>query len=317
MEDYLAQFQAQLADMQQFDTNNPMVANHQIITRSYSTIHGNHNTIRASSVTVVGHDNHIESNYCNVRGHRNTVEGSSPTVDGDHNTIRGNYSNVRGHDNRITGSTPSVTGDRNTVNGKYSNVNGHDNVVDGNSASVTGHRNRVAGRYATAHGNDNILTGHHATAHGNNNQVPAAPQYNAAAGDPIQALLQQQATMMAALQVQQDAAMQALQLPAPRRTARATTMTLASNVMQVPTLEECQHDVWIDADDTTTPACVICREKVPLAAALPCLHMSYCLSCARVLCCDAATGQPKPLGAVNCAKCRQPCTAMRRVFVDR
>lgn len=326
MENYSAQFQEQLAQMQ---PQGPIVANHQTITRSYVTIHGNHNTIRASSVTVVGHDNRITSNYCTVHGHRNIIEGSSPEVRGNENQVYGNYGTISGHGNLVNGNSPTVTGDRNNVTGNYCYVSGNDNVVDGSSASVTGHRNRVAGRYASATGDFNILTGQHATAYGNHNQVPDPPQ-----NDALQQYLNQirqsmeQRRQIVVQQAQQafvrhdaEAALQnnhaAMNDPLPEPVPPPPRrLVLQFRRMQVPSIQDLQHDVALEEDDTTSPACIICRENVPICVALPCLHMSYCVACARLLSVNQATGDPQRVNSVECAKCRQPCTDMRRVFVE-
>lgn len=90
---------------------------------------------------------------------------------------------------------------------------------------------------------------------------------------------------------------------------RATPTT--TSTVQCPTLEEVSHD---KPSPEGSPACVICQERIPICIALPCLHMSYCVACARSLCLQAETGRPKR--QVQCAKCRQSVDAVSRVFME-
>lgn len=96
--------------------------------------------------------------------------------------------------------------------------------------------------------------------------------------------------------------------------AGSTTTTIPSTQVECPSQEEVSHD---RPASEGAPACVICQENVPLCIALPCLHMSYCVECARSLCLHRETGTPKRKGRVNCAKCREPLHAVSRVFVER
>jgi len=91
----------------------------------------------------------------------------------------------------------------------------------------------------------------------------------------------------------------------------ADTMHAIQSV-ECPTLGELVHDR--EVLDDGGPVCIICQTNMPLCVALPCLHMSYCVSCARSMCCDEH-GQPKRV-VVHCAKCRRPARAVSRVFAE-
>ena len=86
-----------------------------------------------------------------------------------------------------------------------------------------------------------------------------------------------------------------------------------SLLVQCPSVEDKQHD---HLAGNGGGVCIICQENAPLCAAVPCMHMSYCVSCARSLCCTNTNGEQKRRGDVACAKCRVPVQAISRVFLE-
>ena len=249
------------------------------------------------------------------------------------NNIRGNHVSVYGNRNTVDGPSALVEGNQNNVSGSFPKVNGHSNVVHGNNASVRGNSNRVSGRFTSAYGDRNRVTGEYASATGLENQVehqglPLLDQREQA----HDFLRQVQQHAMQQLRQQQEllanmfprrlnrhaaaAAAAAAAATALAADASASVAVPAEELVEVPGEEELQFDERIDEDDVEAPCCVICREQVPICVAMPCMHMAYCVACARRLCTDNHTGQPKPKGQVECCKCRKSVHAMRRVFVE-
>eukprot|EP00977_Amphora_coffeiformis_P007868 scaffold1751_cov253-Amphora_coffeaeformis.AAC.4 len=99
----------------------------------------------------------------------------------------------------------------------------------------------------------------------------------------------------------------------PPSPSRRPTTNSADPFVKCPTLAELVHDKEVN-DDGCGPVCIICHANMPLCVALPCLHMSYCVACARSMCCDEH-GRANKL-RVECAKCRQPIQAVSRVFAE-
>jgi Paired amphipathic helix repeat len=89
----------------------------------------------------------------------------------------------------------------------------------------------------------------------------------------------------------------------------SSSSSSSSSVIQGPSLDECKYD-------TRVPACVICLENAPICAAIPCMHMSYCVHCARKLCFGGSDETPSIVryhGELTCPVCRQDVHAIKRV----
>jgi len=68
--------------------------------------------------------------------------------------------------------------------------------------------------------------------------------------------------------------------------------------------------------DEPAKTCCICLENVPNCIASPCMHMIYCVACARILCFGSKDKEEnlKQHGEVSCAECRKEVHSIKRVF---
>ena len=73
------------------------------------------------------------------------------------------------------------------------------------------------------------------------------------------------------------------------------------------------HDKSIP-DGSDQKACIVCLERVPCCVALPCMHLSYCIACARRMCFGQTGVELYERGKVKCAECRVAVDAIKRTF---
>ena len=322
--------------------------NHNTVDGSHATVTGNDNHAKGYSVKIHGDRCTLEGNYGHVRGQDNTATGENVTVEGNRNTVTGKYANVTGNENQVQGDLAQVTGNHNTVSGRFSAATGDSNRVHGDYAYATGRRNRVRNNGlrldvpANASPHRRRLAAlrvqHQETmaelARMANENRLAAARHQAR----LQAMMRQQAEEHLP-QRQGQNLWQALlgnfnhnddgdddddeqdgqNNRRRRRPRRASTPRAAQRVaeeIECPSEAELPHDVAVDANDTDSPCCVICRAARPICVALPCMHLSYCVACARLMALDD-DGHPKRAGQVECAKCRKPVKGLRRVFVEQ
>ena len=211
-------------------------------------------------------------------------------ITGDDNTVCGDHCVIRGDHNQVDGNFCTIYGTKNTVSGEHCAVIGHDNLVPGSQNHVTGNYNFITGNECHSVGIANTLTGMNCTAEGDGNTLgrPASVQSN----DYSQLIA---ATGHFASSVAVTA---------------ETTSTRTEPRIPCPSEADALNDVKAEPDASNV--CIICQENVPQAAAIPCMHLSYCLGCARTMCCVRSSSSYK----VNCAKCRKPAIAVTRVYLE-
>ena len=188
------------------------------------------------------------------------------------------------------------TGDNMTIYGDYNHVDGHNNVVHGDYNAVTGNHNRCNGDYNTVVGNHNHcngdfneMSGQHCTNTGDGNNVNGGTVTTIHSGTSTFNFTANQT----------------------KKKQPAPSLSKPSFV-EGPTPPEAEHDTEA-LDDAT--ACVICLDNVPNCIAIPCMHMVYCVACARIICFGADGTELKKKGTVECVECRAHVDAIKRVFV--
>ena len=210
-------------------------------------------------------------------------------VTGEDNIIRGDHCVVRGDHNQVDGNFCTIYGAKNSVSGERCAVIGHDNLVPGSQNHVTGNYNFITGNECHAVGVANTLTGTNCTAEGDGNTLGRP-----ASVDPIDFsyFLSSSAQFSSSVAV-----------------TATTTSTRTEPRIPCPSEADAQNDKKAEPDASNV--CIICRENIPQAAAVPCMHLSYCLGCARTMCCVRSSSYK-----VNCAKCRQPAIALTRIYLE-
>jgi hypothetical protein len=78
-----------------------------------------------------------------------------------------------------------------------------------------------------------------------------------------------------------------------------------------------ESDVSLDTQAEAPPSrtCIICHENQAVCVAFPCMHMSYCATCARSLCTENQKAKTK--GSVNCGTYKSSWTQQwyRKIFL--
>ena len=206
------------------------------------------------------------------------IIGSNKTIRGNRYTVVGSNATVYGHNNTITGSNATVYGNNNTITGSNVNVNGHNNKITGSNCFVKG--------------NNNIITG-------SNNRIVGG------FGNIIN-----------------------------RGSGRSSTVTRGGSIInnfhsssspkvkkknevqyvEGPIPSDIQYDIAIEDNDDDTKSCIICMSNIPCCIAIPCMHLSYCIGCAQILCFGQDNSELKAIGNVKCSECMQEVTAIKRTF---
>lgn len=208
-------------------------------------------------------------------------------ITGDDNIIRGDNCVIQGNQNEVDGDQCTVMGYKNNVSGDNCAVIGHDNLISGDRNHVTGNYNFLTGNECHASGMANTLTGVNCTAEGSGNML----------GRPAPNMTSDEYQNFVAPYIPQFASSVAV---TPR----------TDPLIPCPSQEDAQNDIKAESDATNV--CIICRENIPQAVAVPCMHLSYCLGCARTMCCVPSSSS----SSVACAKCRQPATSLTRIFLE-
>ena len=299
-------------------SDNEIIANGQRFTGSDLSIRGDHNTVIGTG--------------CTVHGNHNNVKGSGNNVFGNHNIVQGCGNDVVGNRNRLSGVD-------NTARGRHNNISGLDNHAnDSSHTSVTTHT-RVSSSSTTT---TSSITVGGVRIIGNPSSFGNIPEFLAGSG--ITVLQNYHGGML--IQGERrtstnrnDSRRQATMATRSRSSARNSPLAVSNNnnngnssthpsfstrvtrsraaafsprqtntphhpTVKCPTAEEEQHDKPAGAS-----SCIICQDRAPICIALPCLHLSYCVACARSM-----ARQPPP--RVTCAKCRQPVESLARVFAE-
>ena len=95
--------------------------------------------------------------------------------------------------------------------------------------------------------------------------------------------------------------------------ANATNLRTTDKYVKFPSEQEENNDINVASGSGNT--CVICLEKAPICVAMPCMHVAYCVACARSMSLRE-NGRPKRHGTVKCAKCRQSVDKFARVYLE-
>lgn len=190
---------------------------------------------------------------------------------------------------RIIGSGNIITGDNNIVMGHGNQGIGNYNIVDGSNNHWVGDGNVLRGEMCTSNGEPlNEISWCMIEPFGIEEEeapVVRGPLLSYVEEAPD---LWQEDPEFETFSLE-DSMRESPQMPAP-----------AVRGLQVPPLSE-QDKVAPEGTST----CIICIERSPVCAVLPCMHQCICCSCAR------------DLGKQNittCPVCRAPMDAIKRVF---
>uniref|UniRef100_A0A7S3PC35 RING-type domain-containing protein n=1 Tax=Amphora coffeiformis TaxID=265554 RepID=A0A7S3PC35_9STRA len=314
-------------------------------------------TFTQPNLYIQGNHNIIQGDHCWVEGNFNQVTGHQTTVVGRSNIIAGDASRVMGSFNQLTGRHSLAQGDNNHFTGPYSRAHGHNNTLSGHDGFAIGNHNTLTGPNSRAEGAYNRVVVHH---HNNNTTVVANDTTHPNTTDmSLQAMIHlaiyqmhmQHEALMRVLRLsmsrinntattntsntnsttsQETLSSESLTahyassnrpaLTVTHRTTnrrRRTTSTTRAPI--IPDADEERHDKV--ATPGIDPVCIICHENLPQCAAMPCMHLSYCIACARAMCLIPQGGGTESGGrrrgaVIPCAKCRQPIQSMRRFFLE-
>lgn len=244
----------------------------------------------------------MAGNCCRVVGNCNHLTGHYNLVEGDSNHLFGSYSRASGNYNTLSGHDSYAAGENNTLTGPDSRAVGADNRVDsapGNNGNGSVNWNPIENPNIAIHA-AMILTFHQM--HMQNEALirilnATLTRFSIPSNSPSANATFQQDTDRPDL-----AATSRTNLPSAAATVRTTTVRV-----KVPRVDEERYDKLAAPGE---PVCIICRENLPLCAATPCMHVSYCIGCARALCLRQRDT------SVQCAKCRQGIVSMVRVYLE-
>jgi hypothetical protein len=240
---------------------------------------GDNNTITGPNCTVTGDNNKLTGPNCTAHGNNNKLTGPNCTAHGDNNTLVGPNCKAHGRNNKVTG--PSFEG------GNYGvaqiNVGGEDGF---STFSVGGVRfNNFAGGIGNV-GDDG----------------PVVVNMSAGGGMRIFKNGVEQEPFM----VSKDSK----KAKSKKRTAVEAEPEI--KFIEGPSKADLANDKESGDGEAT---CIICLTNVPCCIATPCNHMSYCVSCARMLCfTNVEDESPKQVGQQACPKCKKQVEKITRVF---
>jgi hypothetical protein len=210
---------------------------------------------------------------------------------------------------RISGSNLVVVGNNNLILGYDNEVYGNDNTIQGDRVKVWGDKNKIIGNFAKVFTGDynsidtNNQTGEFVYPSGRNNTFVVRPP-------PIRPLAARPPPPAAAA-------------PPPRRlvlTIKKEKKRARDDddgevlFVEGPLPTDVLHDKPIPDGNADQKACIVCLERVPCCVALPCMHLSYCIACARRLCFGQTGVELYERGKVKCAECRVAVDAIKRTF---
>jgi hypothetical protein len=245
-----------------------------VFTGSDITVIGDRNIINGSRTTVLGDGNVVTGEECKVFGDGNIVSGSHSTITGDGNTVSGNQSKVTGDGNTVSGNQSKVTGDGNTITGKNSDVRGDGNTrMESEGASnnsgynfpFANVRNNAQEVFFSA-GNITINTNNQSDVWSNHRET------NVGAGQ-----VQNNDNARRVLLLGRDITVNQTNTAAvrgPRDFSRPVLDTPAGTI--VDGIAELKYT---EEQPEGSPCCVICLDREPNVAALPCGHKKFCGIC--------------------------------------
>ncbi|MBX9636958.1 MAG: hypothetical protein K2Q45_05345 [Nitrosomonas sp.] len=204
---------------------------------------------------------------------------------------------------RISGSNLVVVGDNNLVLGYDNEVYGNENTISGDRVKVWGCRNKIKG--SCAHimvGNDNAIEGVDC-------QIGLGAR-NMIRLPPIRRVVEAPRP-----QVHGEYNHERHRPVLTKKRSRENEDEKEVFYVEGPVPTDIVHDKNVPEDASgDQKACIVCLERVPCCVALPCMHLSYCITCAIRLCFGAKGTDLFERGQVKCAECRVSVDAIKRTF---
>ena len=99
-----------------------------------------------------------------------------------------------------------------------------------------------------------------------------------------------------------------------RRPARVEKPSVSRKAVEGPSYKEVDHDQEAD-ESINEPACIICMMNKRCCVTQPCMHLSYCIGCARRLVFGESGMELKYRGEVECPECRTEVKRIVRVHL--
>jgi len=81
-----------------------------------------------------------------------------------------------------------------------------------------------------------------------------------------------------------------------------------------PDYTQAKHDEEAD-EENDEECCIICMTNRRCCVTMPCLHLSYCITCARRLVYGESGMEMKYRGEVKCPKCQDNVKIIKRVYL--
>lgn len=239
--------------------------------------------------------NYVGSNRV-LRVNGANVVGSNVSVTGDYNNVVGSNAKVVGNNNTVTGSNAYVTGNDNRVTGSNARVDGNDNAVEGSGARIVrGTGNTISDTrngtvttltFGGGEGDGTIISG----GGGGGREVTRRRAFVPLSTRGLRPRNNDTIVPAEPVKKQKDV-----------------------KYVQGPTPDEERHDKPLAPEDEG--GCVICLSNIKCCAALPCMHMSYCVKCSRGLCFGPQGDQLKERGSLKCPVCREDVNKIARVHM--
>ena len=200
---------------------------------------------------------------------------------------------------RISGSNILVVGDDNLILGYDNEIHGSNNTIRGDRVKVCGNNNKITGNFAKVLSGDynsidtNNNTGEFVYPSGINNTFVIRPalRVNIAAARPL-----------------------VVHSRVIEKKKRARDADEDVRFVEGPLPTDVHQDKNVPDGMVDQKTCIICLERVPCCVALPCMHLSYCITCARSLCFGASGTELYEVGKVKCSECRVVVDAIKRTF---
>ena len=110
------------------------------------------------------------------------------------------------------------------------------------------------------------------------------------------------------------------EFPAPRRRRRRNREEepikekKPRKAVEGPDFADVKHDTEAD-EEKGEECCIICLTNRRCCVTLPCLHLSYCITCARRLVFGETGMELKYRGEVSCPQCRDSVKRIKRVHL--
>lgn len=253
------------------------------------TIYADNQTLTANgldSLEIVGNNNVVTGYLVRICGNHNVVNTMFAFVSGHYNSVKANQlCDVAGDFNHVQ-RMPGRCARHSTVQGNHNHVIAHDKVRFG----------------VTVGENDNCCYGPKVRVSGGSNNRRADPHAFPTQRPTENALLVPASGSRAATAV-----VEAL----PEALVDAQTTSSCQAYVSCPTKEEQLQQGRLA--ESGRLVCVICAERETICAAFPCMHVSYCIQCARACCLDA---EGRPQTRVQCVKCRAVVKSFQRVYLE-